>query len=331
MYEAFYKNLHRFSVRKITLVFSALAVVVLGGVLLFSGRLPWGFERDIADSLHGQLVMTMTAANLVAPYVFDFNTGKLIHQSKTEGVLLLQSTTASSTGDTAYRCMSETKIPQVCIYRLATRSHHVISHNEYLLKRNLVWSPDEKSVLYVASVATTTSASIDPNEWVVFRAMVDGSQETRVATGSTAFFSPTGKSVFALQRDGLHEHDLASSTDRVAWPVTGGSANRFMTLAVSQDGTKLAWANPYSGPAGQQGKLSLFTVTSWHPFTLRFDTAVPLRVWQMQFSPDGRALALSVDSSDKQLGLYVYVLGSEPKKVLDLQAYERKTFISQWR
>lgn len=328
------ENIHRHAARKAVLlvlvVFTVAVAAVLAGRLLWH----WGGYADWGSTsgLHGQLTVTMTAAGLIAPHVFDFDKGKLTHQGRASGVFLLQAVTASSTGDVAYRCTSAAGVPQVCIYHPTTGSHEVVSHNDYPLKRNLAWSPDETSILYVASLASTTpTISPDPNEWGIFLARADGSAERQVAAGSVAFFSPDGGSVYSLEKDGLHEHDLASSTDRIAWPVTGGSANRLMTLAVSPDGTKLAWANPYSGPAGQEGKLSLFTVTSWHPFALRYDTAVPLRIWQMQFSPDSGALALSADSSDRQPGLYIYVLGSEPKKVLDLQAYERKTFISQWR
>lgn len=326
------KNLDRNSARNavlLVLVALAVAAALFGGRILWrsSGYADWGSP----NGLHGRLTVTMTAAGLVAPYVFDFDKGKLTHQSKTSGLFLLQATMASSTGDVAYRCTSAAGVPQVCIYRSKTGSHEVVSRNEFPLKRYLAWSPDEKSILYVASLASTTPpTSPDPNEWGVFLAHADGSAERQVATGSIAFFSPDGSFVYALEKDGLHEHGLASSTDRVAWPVTGGSANRFMTLAVSPDGTKLAWSNPYGGP-GRQGNLALFTVVSWRPFTLRYDAAVPLRIWQMQFSPDSGALALSADSSDGQPGLYVYALGSEPKKVLDLQAYEKKTFISEWR
>lgn len=323
-----------FSVYKILSALLVFAFAVGLGIFFFnkSAFLSLGGygNPESISGLRGQLEVTLTAAGLVSPYIFDFDKGKLIRQSRTAGELLLQATVATTTKNTAYRCLSKEGVAQVCVYRADTGIHATISHNAFPLKRYLAWSPDEKSVLYVASLnATTTPASVDPGEWAVFLAQADGSSEMRVATGSVAFFSPDGAAIFSLQKDGIHEYNLASSTNKVVLPATGEVMNRFMTVAVSYDGSKLAVADPHF--QNKKGRLAVYTVTSWNPFIANKDSEVSLRVWQMQFSPDGKALALSADSSEGQPGLYVYRLGGEPSKFMDLQAYERKTFLSGWK
>lgn len=278
--------------------------------------------------LHGQLHMTMTAAGLTGPYVFDFDRNTLIRQTRISGVLLLQAVTASRTGDVAYRCM-DGQVPAVCVYHPKTAGSSVVSRNAFPLKRYLAWSPDEKSMLYVAYLGSTTPPTTsDPNEWGVYLARADGRDEMKIATGSVAFFSPDATSVYSVQANGLHKHDLSSGKDTVAWPVTGGPADRFMMLVVSRDGKKLAWSSPYSSRG--RGSLVVYDISNWHPLTLRQPVELSMRVWQMQFSPDGSALALSADDPDGHPALYVYVPGREPRQLLDLSAYDRQTFLSEW-
>lgn len=326
--------LHRTRQRRALWLALGIAIVAatIGLVAPFllhkAGFADWGSTAG----LHGQLSLTMTAAGLVAPYAFDFDQARLIHARRVDGEFFLQGVVASTTGNVAYRCTDKASGQQaICVYVPASRKHVVISRNAFAMKRYLQWSPDASSVLYAAFVASSTpEQSYDPNEWALFLAKADGSGTRQVAMGSVGFFAPDGRSVVSLGRAGLYQTWLASSSKpALVWPVQGGLANRYMMVVVSGDGTKLAWSNPYSG--GAKGKLSLFDIVSWEPFTLSYKTDLSMRVWQLQFSPDGQTLALSADASDGRPGLFIYSPGKAPRKVLDLQAYERKTYLTQWR
>jgi hypothetical protein len=320
---------HRALRRAAGIIMAGLVLIALA-LALAAGVHPWPGQRS-ATGLEGTLHLTMTAAGLRAPYVFDFGTGKLLREGRTGGGLLLQAVAATSTGDVAYRCATEAAEPAVCIYRQESGARKTVSGNTYPLKRYLAWSPDATSVLYVAYLDTTTPPSTpSPDAWGVFLAAADGTSDRRIATGSAAFFSPDGLSVYSLEKDGLHERDLTTGEDRMAWPVTGGFANRFMTLAVSPDGRQLAWSNPHS--ANGAGTLLVYDIAAWHPLALRDPVELPLRVWQMRFSPDSLALALVADGPDEQPALYGYVPGQKPRKLYDLSAYDRyETVLSDWR
>lgn len=321
--------------RVLTRVAAGLGAAVLIGAaavlaLRYDGAFLGSAGEGGAAELKGQVRLTMTAAGLTAPYVFDIGAGRLTREGRVAGDFLMLAVTAPKTGDIAYRCANSDGSPAVCVLSAETDTGQIISRNTLPLKRHLTWSPDEQSVMYaVYASSSTPPQSPDPNEWAVFLARADGSFERRVATGSIAFFSPDGGSVYALQRDGLHKHDLASGEDTAAWPVLGGFASRFTTLVLSRDGKKLAWSNPYADDGA--GSVFFYDITSWHPLTLRPAGALAMRVWQLQFSPQGSALALSADDAHGQPALYAYVLGGEPRKLFDLSAYDRATVLSEWR
>ncbi len=315
-------------------IFLVVIAVIAGVVMFFEKKAP---EHAIA--------LTFTSGSTDAAYLYDTDTQVLVPAAEVGSDMPLGSVISKS-GKVAYLCTINSIANAVCVWDPATKQRTVVSKNSFPSKSNISWSPDEMYVVYVTltgsltASATLTAASstrsvpspfLDPDQWGVFLAHADGSGEKQIGTGTTAFFSPDGSTLFYLAREALFAFDMATSKSTAAWPIYGGAAQRFMQIAVSPDGTKLAWSDTL--PGTQQGTIRVYRVRSWKPLYIQLDVAViPRRAWSLAFSPDSSMLAFIQYDSQSRVQLWTSYLSasSTPVKAGDFSAHGRDASISDW-
>ncbi len=315
-------------------IFIVALTVIAGAVMFFSEKAP---QHAIA--------LTFSSASSTGAFLFDTDNQVLVLAGKV-GEDMPVGSVVSTSGKVAYLCNVSVLANAVCVWDPTTERRTLVSNNIFPSKSNISWSPDGEHVVYVALTGSLTAAAqpttasstlrvpspfLDPDQWGVFLARADGSGEKQIGTGTTAFFSPDGSTVFYLARAALFAFDVATGKSTPAWPIYGGYAQRFMQLAASPDGTKLAWSDTM--PGTQQGTIRVYNVRSWKPLYIQLDVAViPRRAWSLAFSPDSSSIAFIQYGTQNQVQLWTSYLSatSTPVKVGDFSTYGRDASISDW-
>ena len=247
-------------------------------------------------------------------------------------------------GDTAYQ-----------LYGLTTSGQHYfqVTRDANQIKREPVWSSDGAHLAYSVQpppvAGTSTQNLLLPSNWLVF--ITDLSQHSNlVGVGADPFFSPDGKTLFALQNNGLRAVSVASvlatstktkSSQLVTFgpllvpPPTGTTtpALKSMKISLSPDGTHLAWSVP------TKGFVRIYSIKSWAPLTLVQEKDLPLTALYSTFSPDSKSLALeqvTLDPATKKFvspKIVIYSLSDYASiQALDLSNYSTAySGISAWR
>lgn len=153
--------------------------------------------------------------------------------------------------------------------------------------------------------------------------------EKEVATGSLPVLSPDGRSVVALQEDGLVLVDLANGGTQLIWPVIGKIWMNAQ-FTVSPKGKYIAWSNP------NEGLIYVMTVESWMPFKGTISQRIDTHAFWPVFSANEEYLAFEeVDwtAEPSKPRLVIHDLVTPAKQVVyDLDGFDQmKMFISDWR
>lgn len=222
------------------------------------------------------------------------------------------------------------------------------------------WSPDGKKILYHGYKASAWQKNLpiqEPNNWTIHLYDRETKRTIEVAEGTENLWTAMDDTFFYLKNDGLHIKNLKTGKDThliglysSTGKKTTPQASISMTLGISDDGKKLAWASPLSHEI-------VFYQVSYQP-EISLKELYRLKVGEAEiynpiFSPDGKFLAVQEteypierfqtkpDSSDQlslpQLNLSkpritVYELETfQAKKIRDLQGFDFfGTSLTQW-
>jgi Tol biopolymer transport system component len=169
------------------------------------------------------------------------------------------------------------------------------------------WSPDGRSIAYVAQVG---------NVWQIFTRTLDAAVSTQITSAARnclrPFWSPDGARIYFISQDDLFSVGAVGGEPRL---VMNGAA----AAALSPDGRTLAFLR---GPGGRR-TLQMAAIDDLKPQPYRtppFPETFGLS-WSLEFSPDGLNLAVLVrrqegDSYTSELWVLPYPTGA-PRRVLD--------------
>lgn len=186
----------------------------------------------------------------------------------------------------------ETRIME---YDIARATSTPLVADPTLLPRDPQLSPDDSRVAFdVAPVASSTDETFFiPNQWTIYVTASDAPPSI-IAHGLYPHWSPDGSGILYVGDNGLHLYTIATKSDTLVIPLSGGGASARMMFALSNDGTKLAWTNPL------HEEINLYDISSWSPFTAAPSGTIPDFAFWPVFSPDGTQLAFErVDWSTK--------------------------------
>lgn len=144
------------------------------------------------------------------------------------------------------------------------------------------------SYLFVIGPEDSKKTSL-PEAWNIYLGSITNGHPTLIAKGTHARFSPDGKSVIYLANDGLHLYDRDTHVSKLVLPLTNQSktATADMMIAISRDGTRLAFSDP------EASKLHMLQIASWNVSDFETTDIVESNViafWPV-FSPDGSQIA----------------------------------------
>ena len=181
-------------------------------------------------------------------------------------------------------------------------------------------------------VATTSARFFTPSAWSIYIVRAFGTPQ-KIANGMFPHWSPDDSSILYVADDGLHLYNIASSSDKLVWLMSGGKASARMMLTVSRDGTQLAWTNPLN----QQ--VVVAKITSWSPFGVTVTERIPVFAFWPVFSPDGSKLAfeqvdwsINPTTQPTNARLVIYDFESQSMKTVgDLSKFDQMAlFVTGW-
>ncbi len=140
-------------------------------------------------------------------------------------------------------------------------------------KRFPVWSPDRRSFAFTAHGAG--GRAITPNDWSVYvysfrsREHEESSpiEETRVASGYSPTFSPSGSHVMYLRNDGIYAQPSGGGAE---FRLAKNPADLSSRFSISNDGTLLVWTRP------AEKTVDIFAIENPLALTLRNSLTIEL-------------------------------------------------------
>lgn len=272
-------------------ILTSMLAITLAGVLWYVAQVP---TQEVPPLMvqKGTLMLTLGRDDAGVPHRLNISTGELMAHESQDGIALREAVTAPQGGKIAYVCATARYNSAICLFDTSTNGQTVISKNSLAEKRSLAWSHDGMWLTYTARTEESIAAEdTDSSGWRVFLVRADGSEEILVSEGVSPFFSIDGESLFMLKKDGLYELGLQSGIERNIYSLGVGAAmHSRMDAALSPDGTKFAWTNPYTTDG--KGSVALFEVTQAPTFKVTLAQHMPFKAEQVLFSPDSTEFAL---------------------------------------
>ena len=199
-------------------------------------------------------------------------------------------------------------------------------------KKEAVWSPDNKRIAF--SVASP-EAKNDPDPalnihtWDIFTSDLEGNEQF-VANAVHPFFSPDGKKILALRKQGLFLFNVETGEGELVYTFeTDMQAS--MHLGLSDQKDQLAVSDPYDR------SITIFKIKSWDTFemeeTQRIETENSYASWP-KFAPDGQKYLITQDVFDDQsVKIVAYNLETKERHfVFDLSEYiDANMWINDWK
>lgn len=339
------RGMHRLSMRH--LIVALFLFVAIGGLLAFTDPTARNQMRSWYGSLigtavsqphlEGSLYLTLHSGTYLNAHRLSLADDELVKEPL-DGDRALEWTAVSPSGEEiAYLLRkTDTDPAEIRVLVLASGERTTVLSPAPESARHIRWSPDGETLIFTAREQSAENESdVEPDDWAVYSVSASGGEMQRVARGTSPFFSPDGSIVLSLQNNGLYATALADGTSKIVRTMQGGSANRFMDVSLSPDGTKLLWTNPLS--ENREGKLFIFDITSWSPITLsEVAHVVRMPALHAVFSPDSAFVAFSTSpkaESGTNPSVYLLDLASlSTRLIFDLAGYDlRQTALTDWR
>lgn len=213
----------------------------------------------------------------------------------------------------------------------------MITKSKTGVKKEAVWSPDEKTVAFMSTYSSEPEQNGNKEElslsnvdrWGIFISDLLG-EEKFVASAIHPFFSPDGKSILALRKEGLFLFDIDSGKGKkvhdfkIEVPVG-------MQMDLSEDGKRLVVSDPINRD------IKLYNIESWDNFkmkeTKRITTPASYVSWP-KFHPINKKYIITEELYDnEEIHLSAYDLENDQKhQVLDLSGYKHDSlWINDWK
>lgn len=193
--------------------------------------------------------------------------------------------------------------------------------------RNPAWSSDGKKIVYTQLVNLDLNRNV-PSNWRVYEIDLSNGTEKFITTGINPLFAPNGD-LLVLKDNGLNR--VTENGSELLWGIEGGTIDSPMRIALSSDGSRMAWTVPV------RGQVLTLKVTSWTPFTAEPEMIIPGYSYSTKFSPDGKYLAIqrTVKEEGKEETSNVGIYETEtytPVLDFELNAFTPlETMVTDWR
>ncbi len=193
-------------------------------------------------------------------------------------------------------------------------------------KRFPAWSPDRRSFAFTAHGAG--GRALTPNDWSVYvysfrsREHEESSpiEETRVASGYSPTFSPSGSHIIYLKNDGLYAQSMRGGTELRLANGHGDLSSRF---SISDDGTLLVWTRP------AEKTIEIFTIAN--PFALTLRNSLTIELLEPHFAGLDNAYLVGIAESAVAPGSRALVAANArsgvSRELLSLRLFDRNQIL----
>ena len=269
-------------------------------------------------------------------YEYDVAEGDLFYLlTPSEGTQLAEARYDSEKRGMAFVEMPTTEVgaSQINIFGFETDSLLPVTENEAVAKRDINWATPTDDVIVYNALTETQDGELPASAWTVVA--VSETDEWALLEGmSPVVTGDTKEDIFFLGNDGLYKTTLYGEEVLAILPSPYGEVAFPDSVAMSLDGTQIAWLNVTEEG---EGILYLYTLNE-EQTEATLVREVETFAEDMVFSPDGTELALkvavqAVDDPDVWAdAIYIYDIANDTITLLDtFEDFEFGTLsISQW-
>lgn len=189
---------------------------------------------------------------------------------------------------------------QIYIYDREDKSVEKISTSTTTFRNKMAkWSPDGRYILYHGYKASAWEANLsvrEPNNWLIYLYDTKTKETREMSEGIENLWAPSGTDFFYLKNDGIHVRNIFSDQDIFLIEVADSAGNNpnvkasgGMTLGVSSDGSKLAWASP------KTKEVVLYDISYTPKLSVKLKHRLKTgdaEVYHAVFSPDNKFIAV---------------------------------------
>ena len=200
-----------------------------------------------------------------------------------------------------------------------------------VFKRDPVFSPSGNLIAYIARENIVSVNPDLPESWTTYLTDNKG-VFVKVANGTNPIFSPDGKTLLIIQKDGVYSFNISDWKKPVAGKfVFFTSTNRetySSKMTVSPDGTMLAISSDIGVSVSK---------INWETFKLDRLMLVSTNASWLTFSPDGKYLAISEWRKGNDGNGYPVLMGYDlsngaSEELLNVSAYDKAyIWLGSWK
>lgn len=204
-------------------------------------------------------------------------------------------------------------------------------------KREPVFNAAGNLIAYISHNTKSSANDPDPEipeNWSTYLTNLEGNV-VKVFNGVNPIFSPDGTKLLILENDGLHAFDITEWTKPkplgLVVGTVGGRASQTMKIAVSSDGSMMAW------PSIKAGELVVSRITDWDKFALSPLLVIKTKAYWSAFSPDGKYLAVDEWRKDASGNEYPIIMGYDlsngaSEKIVTLESDDKAfLWLGSWK
>ena len=301
-------------------------------------------QKEKRFNLSGSLYLTLLPndkSRVISVYSYNINSTKFKNLLLSKYLNI--SSKISPDGKQIAFARYKNGVIQIFVTDIATGNSKKISENNIRYKREPIWSPNGNSIAYIAYNGKNGNNSHNPESWKVYVVGVGSNAENErfITNGYNPIFSPNGNSLLVLKNKGLFLYNLTKDAKPIkVWGVLGEKEfgayiHSHMKLSLSNNGKMLAWSDHHRLP---KGGLTLFTISSWKPFSMKIKKQLSGGFIFSVFSPNDKYLAVETydEGQNSQLingRVLVYNIDTfDFKNVFNLGGFSvRLLWLTDWR
>ena len=283
-------------------IIMAILILILVGILFYLWQHTDHFARDtkqdtdvVRQPANGSIVLSLAKEGESLRwdlYEYDVAEGDLFYLlTPPEGTQLTEARYDSQKRGIAFVEMPTTEVgvSQINIFGFAADAFIPVTENEAVAKRDINWSTLADDVIVYNALPEPEDGDLPASSWIV--AAVSETDEWALIEGmSPVVTGETKEDIFFLGNNGLYKTTLGGEEVISILPSPYGAVAFPDSIAMSLDGTRIAWLNVTEE---EEGTLYLYTLNDAQTEATLI-REVETFAEDMVFSPDGTELALKV-------------------------------------
>lgn len=322
----------------VILIFLLLIIAGFFGYLIFKDKTAFKkifiksekkLEKNYPEDLKGKVYLTMkeSTTNRYGLFYYDFDSQTLIKEKIVDGCLILGGEINYAGTDMVIsdNC-NEKKENQIFIFNKSGQNKQITKSSK-TFKKEAVWADDGTKIVFMAMVSNLENKI---ENWQIVTSDLEGNEKIVTKEAVHPFFSPDGKKILALKKEGLFLFDTENQTEKnVHTFKTEAPISLQLDLSIKKD--LLVVSNPIDRD------IIIFRINSWDDFQMeeinKIETKNTYVSWP-KFDPNSDKYIITEEIDDNgNIELISYNLETKERYFIeDLSFYlHNALWINDWR